>query len=281
MKLIKNKFDLYAMMYPPTKEEILDIEALLKDTLLDEKISLGNKAIESFLGEHPMLPYDLDEEAGLLVIPVQGVLLGGIDCTIPGWFCGYEYIRAALSKASKDDRVRAVVLEIDSPGGTVHGCRGASDSIKNFSKPILSASEGLICSGAMWLASSSDSIWVTRYANVGSVGVIAVHFSFKEAYEKEGITPTIVYAGKGKKKLNPYEKLSDEDLDYFQKSIDLTYRSFVRKVSEGCGISEEKVISNGAEVFTEEDLEKSGYVDKVFNTMDELSNMVYSHIGTN
>lgn len=143
--------------------------------------------------------------------------------------------RAAVS----DPTVKAVVLDIDSPGGTVDGVPELADAVYQArgSKHIVAVANTLAASAAYWIASAADEVVVTPSGEVGSIGVYAVHEDYSGALEQAGIKATIIKAGKHKAEGSPYEPLSDEAKDYMQARIDAVYQQFVAGVARGRGAS--------------------------------------------
>jgi len=172
------------------------------------------------------------------VIPVHGVItkrasmwadLFG-DTTL-------DDLQAQLAAVRDDASVRAVLLHVDSPGGGVYGVDESAHQIAelNKTKPVIAFTDGLAASAAYWLASGASRIVASRDAEVGSIGVYAVHFDQSGALAQAGIVPTLVKAGEFKAEANPYQPLSEEDRDAMQARIDTHYTRFVSRVARNRG----------------------------------------------
>src|SRR5581483_9769554 len=159
-------------------------------------------AIESFgLEDEPAesRPYQVVE--GVAIIPVTGTLVQKLGTMRPySGMTGYDGIRACLSMALEDEAVRAIVLDIESPGGEGAGCFDLVDAVYQVrgEKPIWSVLSEYAYSAAYALASATDRIIVPRTGGTGSVGVICMHVDFSQALSESGINVTLIQYGKRK-----------------------------------------------------------------------------------
>lgn len=175
------------------------------------------------------------------VIHVDGIIAG----TGSG-FDGYvtpEAFRELLKQAENDDSIKAVVLRVDSPGGTVAASEEIAAYAKEFSKPLVTSIGDVGASGAYMLASQSDEIWAMPGSAVGSIGVIIEIPNVSGLLDKVGVDFTVVTAGKYKDAGSPYRELTKEELALIQGEVDDAYRQFVGIVADGRGMSESEVES--------------------------------------
>lgn len=180
----------------------------------------------------------------IAVIPVHGAiskresiwseLLGGTALDTFG---------AQLQHAADTEQIKAIVLHVDSPGGGVYGIDEAAQLLAevNKRKPVIAFADGLAASAAYWLIAGASHIVATPSAELGSIGVYAVHFDESRMLDQLGVTPTLIKAGEFKAEANPYQPLSDEDREALQSRIDTHYQRFVSRVAKGRGISASKV----------------------------------------
>jgi signal peptide peptidase SppA len=150
-------------------------------------------------------------------------------------------IGSMLDQAVADPTIGAIILDVDSPGGSVAGVTELSSKIFNArgKKPIIAISNSLMASAAFWIASAADEIVVTPSADIGSVGVIGVHTDTSEADEKAGIKTTFVTAGKFKGE--GAMPLTDEGLSAMQERVNEFHDMFVTDLARNRGVSENKV----------------------------------------
>lgn len=142
-----------------------------------------------------------------------------------------------------DPTVAAIVLDVDSPGGTVTGIEELSTEIFKARgiKPISAVANSLAASAAYWIASAADELAVSPSAIVGSIGVIAAHEDWSAADAMAGVKTTLITAGQYKAEGNPFEPLSDEARATIQKRVDEAYGMFTKAVARNRGVSVETV----------------------------------------
>src|SRR5215467_6271108 len=121
-------------------------------------------------------------------------------------------IRARLEAAAANPDVSAIVLDVDSPGGTVAGTPETAAAVRRAAevKPVVAVANSLAASAAYWIASQASSLVVGPSADVGSIGVISAHIDRSKMLEDMGLRVTVVSAGRYKAEGNPFAPLSDE-----------------------------------------------------------------------
>ena len=210
------------------------------------------------------------------VIPVSGVLSNKMDMmSAMSGGTSYASIRQALYSALANEDVKAVVLDMDSPGGTVPGTAELAADIRKVrggQKPIIAQVNSLSASAAYWIASAADEIVVTPSGRAGSIGVYTAHDDISAALEQRGIKRTYISAGKHKVDGNEAEPLSKEARAHLQEGIDVAYKNFVSDVALGRGATVGKVEDNYGQgrVFYAEGLMDRGMVDRIATLDDTL-----------
>jgi len=154
-----------------------------------------------------------------------------------------EKVGAAMRAALAAPDTKALVLNIDSPGGSVYGVAELGAEIMRLrgSKPIVAQANSLMASAAYWIGSACDELVCTPSGEVGSIGVYGVHQDWSKAYEDLGVAFTLVKAGKFKAEGVDFAPLGDEAAAYMQKRVDEYYGQFVRAVAKGRGVPESEV----------------------------------------
>lgn len=204
----------------------------------------------------------------LAIIPVKGSLANrGPEWLTEFGVTPYLFIRNALVEASMDPDVTSILLDVDTPGGAVAGVSDIGHLIKQVdkSKPVYAYTGGMMASAGYWLGSVAREIAAAPIADVGSIGVIATHFSVKKAMEQEGVTATVVRAGKYKALASPYEELSEEAQAEMQAHLNTLYDLFVDHVALARDKPKAYVREHMAEgrVFLGEAAKDVGLVDKI------------------
>ncbi len=208
--------------------------------------------------------YDVVES--IAIIPIQGTLVQKLGTLRPySGMTGYDGIRACFLRALNDSDVKAICLDIDSPGGEVAGCFDLVDEIyaARGSKPVWAILSESAYSAAYALASAADKIIVPRTGGVGSVGVIVMHVDWSQKIKNDGLQVTIITYGDRKAESNPYEPLSETARKAIQSDIDEMGRLFVSTVSRNRGIAERTVRDTEAACFLGADGVQLGLADQV------------------
>lgn len=156
-----------------------------------------------------------------------------------------ERLTSRFRAARDDAAVKAIVLDVDSPGGGVYGVQELGEEIRatRGDKPIAAVANSLAASAAYWLFTQVDpgEAVVTPSGEVGSVGVFAAHEDLSKMLEIEGMRVTLISAGKYKTEGNPFEALGEEARTAIQARVDDYYAAFVRAVAKGRGVGVEDV----------------------------------------
>lgn len=169
--------------------------------------------------------------------------------------------------AIADPSIGAILINVDSGGGSVYGVQELSDKIYKArgQKPIIAVANSLMASAAYWIASAADEVLITPSGEVGSIGIVAVHLDYSKYENEIGIKPTIIKAGKFKAEDNPHEPLNDEAHSYIQGRINEYYNAFVGAVARNRGTSPGKVLSDFGQgrVFGAKEAKSVGMVDGI------------------
>lgn len=265
--------------------EMLDtIHDIVSTRINDGKLSL--KEIEAKISKN-----DESEDGAyttsdsVRVIPIHGTISKRMNMfsRISGGV-STERLKDEVEAALSDDGINSILLDIDSPGGTVDGIFEMSDFIyeSRGKKPITAFANGLMASAAYLIGSATDKIVGTQAAQVGSIGVITKHFDYSERNKQKGVTETIITAGKYKAIGSDNKPLSIEDKKYIQDHLDYFYTLFVDSVARNRGVSAETVLSDMADgrIFIGKQAQDSGLIDEIgtidtiLSTQDVVSRLV-------
>jgi signal peptide peptidase SppA len=178
---------------------------------------------------------------GIAVLPLYGVVTqrGNMvdDVSGPGSVSTQQFA-SALRQALADDSVSQILIDIDSPGGSVYGVSELADEIVSArgQKPVVAIANSLAASAAYWIGCSASEFYVTPGGEVGSIGVWQAHFDYSQAFVTKGIQPTLISAGKYKVEGNPYVPLDEEAQGFMQSRVDDYYATFTKAVARGRGV---------------------------------------------
>ena len=205
---------------------------------------------------------------GIRILPLFGVLTaranmissfsGGTSMEIFG-----QHFRVALA----DDSVKTILIHVDSPGGEAQAVSELSQLIRSSRgvKRIVSFTEGVMASGALWIGTAADVVVATKSAQVGSQGVFRLHSENSKAAEEAGVKRTVIRAGENKIAANGIEPLTDKSRASLQKLVNAMNEMFVADMALNRGVTEEFVLDRfgRGSVFFASEARERGLVDDV------------------
>lgn len=192
-------------------------------------------------------------DAGIAVVPIVGPMVARGDwLTALLGATDYGAIGSAIAAAFAEPSARAVLLELDSPGGEVGGLFDLVDHIAALrdaaGKPLWAVASESALSAGFAIASVADRLYVTRTAEVGSVGVVAVHVDESGADAKTGIKWTLIHAGERKVDGNAHAPLSDRAFADIQADVDALHAELVALVAGNRNMTPEAVRATEAAI---------------------------------
>jgi len=203
----------------------------------------------------------------IAVIPIDGVIAGSGS----GGVITPQAFRTKLNQALADSSVRAIVLRVDSPGGTVAASEEIALYVKAAKKPVVVSTGDVNASGAYMVSSQADRILALPGSAVGSIGVIIEIPNVAGLMDKLGVKFSVITAGKYKGAGSPYRALTPTETALIQGSVDEAYGQFVDIVAEGRKMQRSEVESlatgwawNGSEA------KKLGLIDEIGTFDDAL-----------
>ena len=208
-------------------------------------------------------------DAKVLLIDISGMLTTSKSSGIFDEPSLPARIKEELTKAEQDDQVKAVVLRINTPGGTVTASDLVYHELKAFKKkrevPVIAAIMDLGTSGGYYVAMAADHVLVHPSTITGSIGVIMVTMNAQGLLDKVGVQPAPIVSGPKKSMGSPFRPMSDEERAIFQGVIDNLYERFLAVVKEGRpGLDEEKIrtLADGR-IYTADIAKAQGLVDDI------------------
>lgn len=185
-----------------------------------------------------------------------------------------------------NNRVKAILLHIDSPGGTVVDADGIYREIKAYKEqykvPVYAYIDGLCASGGYYIASAADQVFSSPASLIGSVGVITPPvLNVSQLMEKIGVQALTLYEGKGKDNLNPFRPWHKGEENNIQASIEYYYKMFVDVVTAARpGLDRTKLIDDyGANIYPASVAKEHGYIDDANSTQREVLKQLLEKAG--
>jgi protease-4 len=175
----------------------------------------------------------------IAITKIEGIIADGMDAS-----SGREEVLESLKQAEEYE-VKALIVRINSPGGTVGASQEIYQAIKKIKEkiPVVASFGDVAASGGVYVAMAANKIVSNPGTITGSIGVIIKSNNLTELYSKIGVSAQVIKSGDHKDILASYRPLSEEERDLLQSTIDDTYLQFVEAVAEGRGLSVEEVKS--------------------------------------
>lgn len=199
------------------------------------------------------------------VIPVVGAIMNRAQ----SMGLGAQEIGRMVDMAAANPRVDAIVLDVDSPGGTVTGVPELAEKVfaARAAKPVVAVANGLMASAAYWIGAAASEIVASPSSEVGSIGVIALHEDWTKALEEEGVVVTEFSAGEFKTEGAPWKPLDEEAAARFRERVSTVYAWFKRDVTRFRGAVEWRPASR---VLTAKEAKAAGLVDRIETLEDAI-----------
>lgn len=177
---------------------------------------------------------------------------------------GSEDILWAIDNANEDENIKAIVLEVDSVGGSPVAGEEIANAIKNSSKPVVAFVRDIGASAAYWGMSSADRIFASRNSDIGSIGVTMSYLNNVEKNKIEGYTYEELSSGKFKDSGSGDKALTKEEKELFLRDVNIIHENFMQDISINRNIPLEKVksFSDGSTVLGARALEL-GLIDEI------------------
>jgi protease IV len=176
------------------------------------------------------------------VIPIEGVIMTGSGNSLLGEQVASSGEIVRLIRQAEDDKsVKAIVFEINSPGGSPVASDEIANEIKGSDKLTVAVIRDVGASGAYWVASSCDHIIANRMSITGSIGVIASYLEFSGTLRRYNVTYQRLVSGDYKDMGSAYKPLTKDEEDIMQQLLDDLHTVFIQTVSENRALSEQEV----------------------------------------
>jgi len=246
----------------------------VKVSLWEEPAPLKEKTVSGY-GTEKILLLDI---SGVILETPQRLwgLLSGV--TSPG------RVKEELEKAARDDRIKAVVLRINSPGGTVSGSDVVLHELLAFKAerrlPVVACLQGVATSGGYYVAQAADTIIAYPTAVTGSIGVLAMKPNIRGLMDKVGVDAEVVTTGRWKDFWSPFRPAGPQEKEMMQQLIDHFYLGFVEVVVRGRKLPHAAVreLADGR-IYTSDQalnlklIDQVGYLDDAVKTAQKLAGL--------
>jgi signal peptide peptidase SppA len=213
---------------------------------------------------------------GITILPILGTLVRRSSYIgAASGLTSYHDIEAMAEAAFADPEVRAVLLEIDSGGGEAGGVFDLAQRLRTLAqtsgKPLWAIADEAALSAAYAIACAADRVWLTRTAEVGSIGVVAVHVDESVADAKAGLNYTFLHAGAHKVDGHPHAPLPASVAADIQADIEQLYDQFIALVAGFRRLTPEAIRDTEARVYRGEAALRVGLADRIGTRADAIT----------
>ncbi|MEE9258914.1 MAG: signal peptide peptidase SppA [Nitrospinaceae bacterium] len=218
----------------------------------------------------------------VLLVDIQGIISNKEKRSLTGFpmeLGKIEKLRETLARAEEDEDIKAILLRINSPGGTVTASDIMYHELKSFKEKkkikIYVSIMDVAASGGYYIAVAGDTIAAHPTSLTGSIGVIALKLNLEELFAKVGVGWEVIKSAQKKDFLSPLRPLTDEERKLFQDTIDSFHDRFVNIIAEnreGLDLSAVKLLADGR-VFTAEEALERKLIDQIGYLEDTLESI--------
>ncbi|WP_277656013.1 signal peptide peptidase SppA [Seleniivibrio woodruffii] len=203
---------------------------------------------------------DLLMEDTIAVVRLEGVIMDT------------RYLDEKLKSLDENEKIKGVILEINSPGGAIAPTQQLYLRIMKMHKPVYAVMESVAASGGYYTAAACDKIFAMESTITGSIGVIMEYTNFRGLMDKFGVQSVVIKSGKMKDVPSPTRELTEEEQKYLQSNINDFYEQFLRDILKRRKIDEKKLreLADGR-VFSGRQAKQYDLIDTI-GTREEAEN---------
>jgi protease IV len=198
------------------------------------------------------------------IVRVEGSILSGDQADLLSGSAISGRVIQNLREAAANDDVKAIVLRVDSPGGSVTGSAQIYEAIKELDKPVVASMAATAASGGYYISAPTDYIMARPDTVTGSIGVILTLFNAEELLQELGVNIISITSGDNKSLGSLWEELTPEQRVILEDFVDEAYVEFVRVIVEGRDLSEAEVLTLAdGRIYTGRQALANGLVDEL------------------
>ena len=228
--------------------------------------------LDAYLSHTRALMGDKSAEDNVAIVFASGEILNGSQ---PPGLVGGDSAARLLRRARNDDSVKAVVLRVDSPGGSAFASElilNEIEALKEDGKPVVASMSSVAASGGYWISMAADKIYANPATITGSIGVVGMFPTFQRSLAALGVTTDGVGTTPWAGEFRPDRAMSDDAKARFQMIVEKGYDDFISKVSEHRRLEKVEVDRIGqGQVWTGSDALAFGLIDGIGNLDDAIA----------
>ena len=198
------------------------------------------------------------------IIKLDGVINDSANSSFLRDLTSSNSVLDLITKATKDQNVKAIVIRVNSPGGTVGASQELYKAVINArkKKPVVITMGDIAASGGYYISSAANAIFANPGTLTGSIGVITSYLNFSDLLNKIGVKGVVIKSGSYKDIGNPTRPMTEEERKILQLLLDDTYDQFLSDVAKGRNLPKSTIakIAQGL-IYTGKQAKKIGLVD--------------------
>ena len=215
-------------------------------------------------------PFPSEKDQIGVIVASGNILMG----TQPRGSIGAVSIAELIREARNDEQIKAIVLRIDSPGGSALASeliRQELELVQTIGKPVIVSMAGTAASGGYWIAATADEIWAAPTTITGSIGVFGILPTFEKSLAAIGVNYDGIETGPLSSGASPFEDINETTARVLQSTVEFTYRTFVDLVARGRNMDPDNVdrIAQGR-IWTGLNALENGLVDQLGHLDDAI-----------
>jgi len=263
-----------------TRAELVGKINALAGTEVNDKGKFPSTELGDYLSQMRLLKGSQVSDENVAVIVAAGEIVNGTQS--PGTIGGDSTARL-LHRAQLDDSVKAVILRVDSPGGSAFASeviRNEVEALKAAGKPVVVSMSSVAASGGYWISMAADRIFASKYTITGSIGIFGMFPTYQRSLDAIGVTTDGVGSTFWAGELRPDREMTDESRTMFQLIINKGYDEFISKVALHRGIEKSAVdtvaqgqVWTGSEAFEHGLIDEIGDLDAAVASAAELAEL--------
>lgn len=213
---------------------------------------------------------------GLAVVEVKGQIVHGQKAGLFGeTTANAEMIMQQIRMAAKDQRVKGLLLHINSPGGSAPATEEVYTEILRFKektgKPVLAVMADVAASGGYYIAVGADEIYANPATTTGSIGVVIRYENYAGLYAKYGVKIETIKSGKYKDIGNPSRPMTEDERKLLQQMVNQIYESFLKAVIQGRNLQRDRAVEMAqGQIYSGIEAQRLGLVDHLGNFYDAV-----------
>ncbi len=209
----------------------------------------------------------MTKEGGVAIIALQGVMTKRATVFHSlGLGASMQLVQRAVEDAATDPAVKAIVLDVDSPGGSADGLAELSDAVfeARSIKPVVAHVSGMAASAALWAIAGADQIIAGKLDFIGSIGVRLMMFDLSRLFENAGIKPVVIDTGEFKSAGATGTVITEAQIAHFQGLVDTVFEAFVGALVRGRNLDDSAVraVADGR-IFPAPEAQAHGLIDGI------------------